>query len=158
MLGLRCALIATSIRSLSGNLPPELLAGMVTVGTPEGKWSAAAALEHIRQMPDAANQARSIDALLKAGCELPWEQALAAARASAVEQHRADALAALAPQLATVLQQRQLWQATLRELAQRGRPALLSDLRALNPWLAALTPAERTAIAQAIVEVARCWP
>jgi hypothetical protein len=56
-LALRCALIAASLRSQSGNLSPELLVGLVQVGTPAGKWSAAAALEHIALMPDSWRQA-----------------------------------------------------------------------------------------------------
>jgi hypothetical protein len=56
-LALRCALIAASLRSQSGNLSPELLVGLVQVGTPVGKWSAAAALEHIALMPDSWRQA-----------------------------------------------------------------------------------------------------
>jgi hypothetical protein len=56
-LALRCALIAASLRSQSGNLSPELLVGLVQVGTPAGTWSAAAALEHIALMPDSKRQA-----------------------------------------------------------------------------------------------------
>jgi hypothetical protein len=99
VLGVRCALVNASIRSLSGNLTPELLVGLVTVGTPEGKWSVAAALEHIRQMPDSQRQAECIKALVEAGCQLPWDLALAAARAIQEEDDRAEALSTLAPHL-----------------------------------------------------------
>lgn len=102
-LGVRCALIYASILSLSGNLTPELLVGLVTVGTPEGKWSVVAALEHIRQMPDSEQQAKSIKALMDAGCDLPWEVALGVARGIAEEWYRADALATLAPRLPPAL-------------------------------------------------------
>jgi hypothetical protein len=56
-LALRCALIAASLRSQSGNLSLELLVGLVQVGTPARKWSAAAALEHIALIPDSWRQA-----------------------------------------------------------------------------------------------------
>jgi hypothetical protein len=98
-LALRCALIAASLRSQSGNLSPELLVGLVQVGTPAGTWSAAAALEHIALMPDSKRQADSLQALLVAGIALPWARALEVALAIADKQARATALAALAPHL-----------------------------------------------------------
>jgi hypothetical protein len=103
-LGVRCALIQASIRSLSGNLTPELLMGLVTVGTPEGKWSTAAALEHIRQMPDSRRQVKCITALVEAGCDLPWQVALDVAHAIPDEWACAEALGALAPHLSKELQ------------------------------------------------------
>src|SRR5262249_51526944 len=39
ILSVRCALIVASIHSLSSNLAPELLVGLTTVGTQEGKWN-----------------------------------------------------------------------------------------------------------------------
>jgi hypothetical protein len=98
-LALRCALIAASLRSQSGNLRPELLVGLVQVGTPAGTWSAAAALEHIALMPDSKRQANSLKALLVAGIALPWARALEVALAIADKEARATALAALAPHL-----------------------------------------------------------
>jgi hypothetical protein len=98
-LALRCALIAASLRSQSGNLSPELLVGLVQVGTPAGTWSAAAALEHIALMSDSQRQAGSLKALLAAGITLPWARALEVAQAIGDEYWRATALAALAPHL-----------------------------------------------------------
>jgi hypothetical protein len=98
-LSLRCALIAASIRSLSGNLSPELLVGLVTTGTPQGQWSPAAVLEHVWQMPDAQRQVDSLRALLDAHCGLSLDQALEGARAITDAGLRAEALAALAPHL-----------------------------------------------------------
>jgi hypothetical protein len=98
-LALRCALIAASLRSQSGNLSPELLVGLVQVGTPAGTWSAAAALEHIALMPDSGRQADRLQALLVAGIALPWARALEVALAIADKEARATALAALAPHL-----------------------------------------------------------
>jgi hypothetical protein len=95
-LGLRCALIASSVRSLSGNLSPELLVGLVTIGTPEGKWSPAAALEHVRQMPNPQRQAEALRTLAQCGCELSFAQALDVARGIVDDNARARALGALA--------------------------------------------------------------
>ena len=98
-ISLCCTLIAGSIRSLSGNLSPELLVGLVTIGAPEGKWSSAAALEHIRQNPDAMSQAKALRALLQCNCEMTYTQALEVACAIAGEWELAEALQALAPHL-----------------------------------------------------------
>jgi hypothetical protein len=98
-LALRCALIAASLRGQSGNLSPTLLVGLVQVGTPAGKWSAATALEHIALMPYSKRQANSLKALLVAGIALPWARALEVALAIADKEARATALAALAPHL-----------------------------------------------------------
>ncbi|MGQ9893696.1 MAG: hypothetical protein ACUVSY_07870, partial [Roseiflexus sp.] len=73
------------------------------------------------------------------------------------------ALAALAPHLAATSAFDDAFLPTLRILAQRGRPALLGDLAALAPWLAAVAaraaqPAVPALLAQAIVDTARCWP
>jgi hypothetical protein len=75
-LGLRCALITSSIRSLSINLWPELLAYLVKVGTLEGHWNEAAALEHIRQMQQPMQAVTAIRSLLFNGCSLPYNLAL----------------------------------------------------------------------------------
>jgi len=153
-LALRCALIAASLRSQSGNLIPELLVRLVQVGTPAGTWSAAAALEHIALMPDSERQANSLKALLAAGITLPWERALEVARAIADEKARARALAALAPRLPTTLVREALevaravgeeqWRATaLAALAPHLPVALLSEAllgaQAIGPehWRAA---------------------
>jgi hypothetical protein len=99
VLGLRCALIAASIRSLSGNLSPELLVSLVTIGMPEGKWSATAALEHVRQMPDAERQAKAIRALLDSGCSMSFPHILEVASTIVNEWRRAEALGSLAAHL-----------------------------------------------------------
>ncbi|MGQ9827890.1 MAG: hypothetical protein ACUVSW_08500 [Roseiflexus sp.] len=84
---LRCALIAASLRSRSGNLPPELLVALVQTGTPAGRWSAAAALEHIAHVPDERRQSASLTALVEAGVELPWERVLDVARGLGMSGH-----------------------------------------------------------------------
>jgi hypothetical protein len=91
-----------------------------------------------------------------------YADALAAARTIHDAYNRADALAALAPRLASLPALDDQFAPTLRMLAQRGRPALLADLRALLPWLAVLAerrqPALFTELATAIIETGRCWP
>jgi hypothetical protein len=82
-LAFRCALISASIRSLSDNLSPELLVGLVTVGTPEGKWSPSAALEHVQQIPDAVRQEQVLRAILHSDCDISYTQALEIAYAIA---------------------------------------------------------------------------
>ena len=144
-LALRCALIAASLRGQSGNLSPTLLVGLVQVGTPAGKWSAATALEHIALMPYSKRQANSLKALLAAGIALPWARALEVAQAIADEEARATALAALAPHLpsdqqATVYAEalaaaraiaNEHWRATaLAALAPHLPPPLLADVLA----------------------------
>lgn len=62
--GFRCAYIASSIRSISGNILPSLLAGLMAVGIPEGKWSAALALKHVLQIPSPAQKVRALRALV----------------------------------------------------------------------------------------------
>jgi len=98
---LQCALFSASIRSLSGNLSPALLVGLVTVGTPNGRWSAEAALAHIAQMPRPQQQVQALQALLEHGCipQPSMGEALNVARAIVDESSRARALAALAPRL-----------------------------------------------------------
>jgi hypothetical protein len=103
VLGFRCALIATSIRSLSGNLSPELLVGLVIVGTPEGKWSVEAALEHIRQMPDPQMQVKALLALVECGCDLPGGLALEIAETIANERMRASVFIAIIHRLSDTL-------------------------------------------------------
>ena len=92
-----------------------------------------------------------------------FAEALAAARAIEWDFARATALAALAPHLAATPALDEQFAPTLRTLAQRGRPALLGDLRALQPWLAALAKRRwqstmLAALATAISETGRCWP
>ncbi|MBX0328192.1 CHAT domain-containing protein [Oscillochloris sp. ZM17-4] len=101
--GIKCALIMASIRSLSGNLTPELLMGLITVGTMDGRWSMAAALEHVHQMPDAHRQLAAIRALITIPVTISYVQALEVTRAIVDEQSRALALSELAPHLPDAL-------------------------------------------------------
>jgi hypothetical protein len=92
ILTLRCALITSSIRSLSNNIPPELLVGLVKVGTPTGKWSASAVLEHIRQMPSSEHQEKVWRTLVENNLPISWEMALEIARTSKDKRLQAQML------------------------------------------------------------------
>jgi DNA polymerase III delta prime subunit len=91
-LEIRCALINASIRSLVGNIPPELLAALVQ----HGLWTVPEALAYLRQMPDDEQRA---EALLDLASYLIQDEALAAAREIGDPFDRARALARLAPHL-----------------------------------------------------------
>jgi hypothetical protein len=137
-----------ALAALAPHLPPHLLAD---------------ALAAARTIRDADDQVAALAALAP---HLPphlFAEALAAARTIADEYWRSRALAALAPHLAATPALDEQFVPTLRTLAQRGRPALLGDLRALQPWLAALAKRRRqstmlAALATAISETGRCWP
>jgi len=116
-----------TLAALTPHPPPHLLAE---------------ALVAARAIKSKENRAKALAALAP---RLPADQqpavyaeALAAARAIESEGNRAKALAALAPHLASYPTLDDQFAPTLRVLAQRGYPALLDDLRALRPWLAAL--------------------
>ena len=61
-IGLRCryALMTTSLNSLAGNIPTELLAALVESGT----WLPSQALAYARQVPDAEQRAQAFSRLL----------------------------------------------------------------------------------------------
>ncbi|MEX0657506.1 MAG: hypothetical protein WD080_00065 [Egibacteraceae bacterium] len=80
------------------------------------------------------------------------DQALQAALAITDDWSRARALAALAPVLAR-RPDPSLWHPTVRDLAERGTPALLAGVTALAQWLAALTsPSDVEAVASAVTD------
>jgi cytosine/adenosine deaminase-related metal-dependent hydrolase len=91
-----------------------------------------------------------------------FAEALTAANAIISDFQRPNALFAIAncPTSCPTLDEQ--FAPTLRMLAQGGRPALLADLWALQPWLAALAerrqPTMLAALATAISETGRCWP
>src|SRR5271165_3763987 len=59
-LGCRYALMTTSLNSLAGNIPTNLLAALVESGT----WLPSQALAYARQVPDAAQRAQAFSRLL----------------------------------------------------------------------------------------------
>lgn len=142
----------------------ECLAALVKAGI-ELPWPRA--IEVARAITAEGDRAAALAALAP---HLPPDRAaaltaaLAAATAITFDPVRARALAALAPQLASAHGNNPaLFATTLRDLARRGRPALLGDLAALAPWIVALAgqlrqPELPATLAQHIVETARCWP
>jgi len=125
----------------------------------------------MREIRDSDDRARALMALAShlpsvgAKHVLPLlREALAAAREIQYEKHRADALAALAPHLTRWAERdRQAaytaWKETLPALARRTRQGVLSDIRALTPFIAALGGAEAVAeTVRAVRDVGRWWP
>ena len=98
-IGLRCryALMTTSLNSLAGNIPTDLLAALVESGT----WLPSQALAYARQVPDAEQRVQAFSRLLPrlSGHERDQalRQALEAARAIGDAGSRAEALAAPRP-------------------------------------------------------------
>ncbi|WP_322798399.1 ATP-binding protein [Thermoflexus sp.] len=91
----RYALIEASIRSLAGNIPPELLIALVE----KGLWKASAALGYARQVPDERHRAHALTALAPHLFEGLLREALEVAREIRDEWARAWVLAELAPRL-----------------------------------------------------------
>lgn len=104
-LAFRCALITSSIYSLTSNFSPALLVGLVAVGTPEGRWPAVAALEHIRHMRVSEHQRAALQALVENNIELPWAQAVEIAQEMKNKEVAAKTLVLLAPRLSEAEQQ-----------------------------------------------------
>ncbi|BDI05971.1 TIR domain-containing protein [Sphaerotilus microaerophilus] len=76
---LRCSLVTATLVQRAGRMPPELLAGRVTVGTPDGRWPAAVALDHIEQMA-VGPRGGALKTLVERVADLPWERVLEMAR------------------------------------------------------------------------------
>ena len=139
-IGLRCryALMTTSLNSLAGNIPTDLLAALVESGT----WLPSQALAYARQVPDAAQRVQAFSRLLllprlsEHERDQALSQALEAARAIGDEGSRAEVLAALAPHLTPPLLGQALEAA--RAIGEEGLRA-----RALAALAPHLTPPER---------------
>lgn len=98
-LGVRCALIASTIRSMSGNLLPALLVRLMTVGVPEGRWSVPVALNHVRLMPAPGQKVKALKALVECSCDISTDLMLDIADTFTDEGWRAEALMVLLPHL-----------------------------------------------------------
>lgn len=149
VLGMRCALIAGSIRSQKGNLLPGLLAGLATVGTPTGPWSGELVMRQMHQMASPRQKVKALEAL--AGCppdQLPYDAALDLVQSFASEEWRSEALAVLTPHLPPQLQERALGIAR----AMRNEQA---RSRALTVLIPILPPQRQQAIFAEALEAAR---
>ena len=95
-IGLQCryALITSSLNTMAGNIPPELIAALVE----KKVWTTAQGLAYSRQVQSLPQRA---EALSKLASYLPeiWLEALEAARNISSEYLRADVLSAIAPHL-----------------------------------------------------------
>ena len=100
---LECALIHTSIRSLSSNLSPELLLTLLQFGTHEGRWSVSVALEHIRQMPDEEQQLTTLDLIIENIEDPPYPVMFDIMRHMRREFVQANTISMLAPNLPQTL-------------------------------------------------------
>lgn len=106
---LHCALLATAIKDLYVWLSPELLIGLVEIGTPEGQWTfdAAVATAMLSDWPAPLIVALAQCALRRAGGELSDDLEALLAH-TWPESLQAEMLAALAPLWAGAEQARQL--------------------------------------------------
>ncbi|MDW8186007.1 MAG: hypothetical protein RMM07_12230, partial [Anaerolineae bacterium] len=130
-LEVRCALIEASVRSVSGNMPPELIVALVE----KGVWDPRIALAYVHQIPDEENRGRALSALVK--ClrgDLVFE-AMDIARQIQNKGVRAQALATLAPHLPEGQQEQALREAidAVREIQDEW--ACVQALAALAPYL-----------------------
>jgi len=98
-LSLRCALINTSIHSLSGRTGVELLVSLATIGLPEGRWSVATALEHVRQMGEGWRKTYELELLANSGLRIPGALGLEITDELMTVEDRACSLAVLASHL-----------------------------------------------------------
>ena len=146
-IGLRCryALMTTSLNSLAGNIPTDLLAALV-------ESIPSQALAYARQVPDAGQRAQAFSRLLPSLSEHERDQALCqaleAARVIGSERPRAGALAAPAPHLTPPL----LGQALEAARVIRTERPRAGALAALAPHL---TPPERDQALRQALEAAR---
>jgi hypothetical protein len=94
-LQVRYALITTSLNSLAGNIPPELIAALVN----NKIWTPAQGLAYVRQNQDDQMQAKGLTAISPYLPPTLLLEALDTARAIGNQGYRAEALTELAPYL-----------------------------------------------------------
>ena len=146
----RYALLHTSINSLASNTIPELVGRALETGL----WSPERALSVAANMQVAEQRSVMLTAILKTGKlpttqrQIALQQALAAAQAIGDERYRAQALAALAPQLTGEAHQQALAQALAASQAIADAGTRANALAALAPQL--IGEARQQALAQAL--------
>ncbi|MEA5533308.1 NB-ARC domain-containing protein [Crocosphaera sp. XPORK-15E] len=94
-LQVRYGLITTSLNSLAGNIPPELIALLIQ----NEIWTPAQGLAYVRQSQDDEKQAKGLKAITPYLTPALLPEALEVARAIGDEDYRAEALTGLAPYL-----------------------------------------------------------
>lgn len=140
----RYAVIQASLHTLAQNIPTALLVALVEHKMPG--WTAAAALDHARQIPNYDLRAEALVALAR---YLPAElltEALSAAQAIEDEHARTDALLSLIPYLPAVL----LPECLTAARRMKWQDCCAKVLVALAPYLPAELLAEGLATGRAI--------
>jgi hypothetical protein len=94
-LQVRYGLITTSLNSLAGNIPPELIAALIQ----HEIWTPAQGFAYVRQNQDSEKQAKGLTAISPYLPPALLPEALEVARAIEDYGYRAEALTALAPHL-----------------------------------------------------------
>ncbi len=94
----KCALIQSSIYTLSSNLSPELLIALASTGTPAGKWEVETALEHILLLQE-DRRIKALQLLVQRFENPPFAQILKVVGSIHKQKARAEALAILIPVL-----------------------------------------------------------
>ncbi|CCI04006.1 NB-ARC domain-containing protein [Microcystis aeruginosa] len=94
-LQVRYALITTSLNSLAGNIPPELIAALIK----HEIWTPAQGLAYVRQSQDSSKQAEGLEKITPYLPPTLLPEALEIARGIGDESYRAKALTGLAPHL-----------------------------------------------------------
>jgi hypothetical protein len=147
-LQVRYVLITTSLNSLAGNIPPELIAALIK----HEIWTPAQGLAYVRQSQDDEKQAEGLEKITPYLPPALLPEALEVARAIRDESHRAEALTGLAPHLPEVLPEALEVAKAIRYLYERARA-----LTELASHLPKVLP-EALAIARAIgYEYHRAW-
>ncbi|NCQ98303.1 MAG: trypsin-like serine protease, partial [Microcystis aeruginosa L211-101] len=140
-LQVRYALIITSLNSLAGNIPPELIAALVK----HEIWTPAQGLAYVRQNQDDGKQAEGLKAIIPYLPPTLLPEAIEVARAIRDEKYRATALTGLAPYLPEILPEAL---ATAREI--RDEYYRAEALTGLAPYLPENLLPEALATARAI--------
>ncbi|TRV67659.1 MAG: trypsin-like serine protease, partial [Microcystis panniformis Mp_MB_F_20051200_S6D] len=131
-LQVRYALITTSLNSLAGNIPAELMALLIQ----HEIWTPAQGLAYVRQNQDDSKQAEGLKAIIPYLPPTLLPEALATAREIRDEYERARALTGLAPYLPENLLPEAL--ATAREIRDEYQRA--RALTGLAPYLPEILP------------------
>jgi hypothetical protein len=127
---IRCGLIETSLHSLAGKIPAELIPVLVR----EGIWTLPQVWVFIRQMPEERQRAEAIIALIPVLEDSQLPEALEAARVTRDEGWRARVLSALAQRLPEIAGE--ALEATRAILDKGDRARVLSELVQCLPEIA----------------------
>jgi len=130
-LQVRYALITTSLNSLAGNIPAELMALLIQ----HEIWTPAQGLAYVRQNQDDGKRAERLKAISPHLPSTLLPEALATAREIGNESNRAKALTGLAPHLPEILPEAL---ATAREIWNKSNRA--KALTGLAPYLPEILP------------------